>query len=103
MAVVWTYFQLWQQSKKSDKQESEMNKLPDELQQILQDFIQKQVTSTKALLEEELSSLRDANDEMVKEIEALKKLNQSQSDELKTSRSAREDVSGRFEQLNSVV
>ncbi len=101
MAVVWTYFQLWQQSKKSDKQESEMNKLPDELQQILQDFIQKQVTSTKALLEEELSSLRDANDEMVKEIEALKKLNQSQSDELKTSRSAREDVSGRFEQLNS--
>lgn len=101
MAVVWTYFQLWQQSKKSEKQDAAMTTLPDELVQMLQDFIQKQVTSSKALFEEELSSLRDANDEMVKEIEELRELHQRQADELKAARSAREEVSGRFEQLNS--
>ncbi len=101
MAVVWTYFQLWQQSKKSEKQDGTMITLPDELQQMLQDFIQKQVTSSKALFEEELSSLRDANDEMVKELEEIKELHQRQSEELKAARSAREEVSGRFEQLNS--
>lgn len=101
MAVVWTYFQLWQQSKKSEKQDDAMITLPDELQQMLQDFIQKQVTTSKALIEDELNALREANDTLAKEVDELKDLHQRQADELKAARSAREEVSGRFEQLNS--
>lgn len=102
MAVVWTYFQLWQQSKKlKQNQEEKILSIPENIISGINEFIQKQVHEGRSAVESELNSLRDVNDAMATEFQELKETYQRHFDELKAARSAREEVSGRFEQLNS--
>ena len=101
MAVVWTYFQLWQQSKKAKQKEKEPLTVPENIITSINDFIQQQVETANSAVEAEISSLRDVNNELANEIQELKDTFQRQLEELKGARSAREEVSGRFEQLNS--
>lgn len=99
MAVIWRLFQVWQS--KQAKPVEAATTVSAELQRTLDEFITRQVAAVKTKLETEIAMLRQVNNELMTEIEQQEQQLIKQGMELNSARAIKNEISGRFEQLNS--
>jgi colicin import membrane protein len=99
ISAVWRLFQVWQTTQAEPIEQA--TSVSTELQKTLEEFITRQVTSVKALYESEIQSLRQINSELMVEIEQHEKQVIQQDVELNSARAIKNEISGRFEQLNA--
>jgi len=99
MSTIWIFFQAWQSAQAVSTEP--VISLPTELQRTLEDFVNRQVAATKVILETEVHSLQQTNVELMAEIDQQTQLLSRQTKELEAARGAKDEVAGRFEQLNS--
>lgn len=99
ISAVWRLFQVWQTTQVEPIEQAVS--VPTELQRTLEEFITRQVASVKSLFESEIESLRQINSELMAEIEQQEQQLAQQDVELNSARAIKDEVTGRFEQLNS--
>lgn len=99
MSAIWRLFQVWQTSQATSAT-SDVS-VSSELQRTLEDFITQKIKAVKEQLEFEIENLHQVNSELMKEIERQQNQLTLQGVELHSARAIKNEVSGRFEQLNA--
>jgi Chromosome segregation ATPases len=100
MSVIWRFFQAWQSPRQIVETDLETT-VSAELQRTLEAFITRQLTSVKTKYESEINTLRQVNSELLIEIEQQEQQLIKQGVELNSARAIKNEISGRFEQLNA--
>lgn len=99
MSEIWRFFQVWQ-SIQATSDEPEFS-VSGELQRTLEEFITRQVAAVKTQLSQDIDVLRQTNTELMAEIDQLTQQLTQQTAELNSARTIKEEVTGRFDQLNA--
>ncbi len=99
MSEIWRFFQVWQ-SIQATSDEPEFS-VSAELQRTLEEFITRQVAAVKTQLSQDIDVLRQTNNELMAEIDQLTQQLTQQTAELNSARTIKDEVTGRFEQLNA--
>ncbi|NCB58699.1 MAG: DNA-binding protein [Gammaproteobacteria bacterium] len=99
MSEIWRFFQVWQ-SIQATSDEPEFS-VSGELQRTLEEFITRQVAAVKTQLSQDIDVLRQTNTELMAEIDQLTQQLTQQTAELNSARTIKDEVTGRFDQLNA--
>ncbi len=99
MSEIWRFFQIWQSVQLASAEPAVA--VPSELQHALEELITRQIDSVKKTLESEIETLRQTNDELMAEIDQRAQQLAQQTAELNSARTIKDEVTGRFEQLNA--
>ncbi len=99
ISAVWRLFQVWQSAQVMPAEQDVS--VPSELLRPLEEFITRQVADVKSQFENEIETLRQINSELMAEIDKQEQQLTLQGVELNSARAIKNEVSGRFEQLNS--
>ena len=99
ISAVWRLFQVWQSAQVLPAEQDVS--VPSELLRPLEEFITRQVAAVKSQFENEIETLRQINSELMAEIDKQEQQLTLQGVELNSARAIKNEVSGRFEQLNS--
>jgi len=99
MSEIWRFFQAWQSVQLASAEPAVA--VPSELQHALEELITRQIDSVKKTLESEIETLRQTNDELMAEIDQRAQQLAQQTAELNSARTIKDEVTGRFEQLNA--
>ncbi len=99
MSEIWRFFQVWQ-SIQATSEEPEFS-VSVELQRTLEEFITRQVAAVKTQFTHDIEVLRQTNTELMAEIDQLTQQLAQQTAELNSARTIKDEVTGRFDQLNA--
>lgn len=99
MSAIWCLFQVWQSSQGAPVESD--TSVSSELQRTLEDFITQKIKAVREQLESEIENLRQVNSELMKEIENQQNQLTLQGVELQSAKAIKNEVSGRFDQLNA--
>lgn len=99
ISAVWRLFQVWQSAQVVPAEQD--ISVPSELLRPLEEFITRQVAIVKAQYENEIETLRQINSELMAENDKQEQQLTLQGVELNSARAIKNEVSGRFEQLNA--
>ena len=99
MSAIWCLFQVWQSSQGAPVESDTSGS--SELQRTLEDFITQKIKAVREQLESEIENLRQVNSELMKEIENQQNRLTLQGVELQSAKAIKNEVSGRFDQLNA--
>ncbi|TXH63256.1 MAG: DNA-binding protein [Tolumonas sp.] len=99
MSAIWCLFQVWQSSQGAPVESD--TSVSSELQRTLEDFITQKIKAVRERLESEIENLRQVNSELIKEIENQQNQLTLQGVELQSAKAIKNEVSGRFDQLNA--
>ncbi len=99
MSAIWCLFQVWQSSQGAPVESD--TSVSSELQRTLEDFITQKIKAVRERLESEIENLRQVNSELMKEIENQQNQLTLQGVELQSAKAIKNEVSGRFDQLNA--
>lgn len=99
MSEIWRFFQVWQSAQQASAES--FVSVPSELQQALEELITRQIDNVKKTLESEIETLRQTNDELMAEIDQRTQQSTQQTAELNSARAIKDEVTGRFDQLNA--
>lgn len=99
MSEIWRFFQVWQ-SIQTTSEEPEFS-VSAELQRTLEEFITRQVSAVKTQSSQDIEVLRQTNTELMAEIDQLTQQLAQQTAELNSARTIKDEVTGRFDQLNA--
>lgn len=100
MAVIWSYFQLWQ-SKQDKPAAYQRFTLPTEVQQSIENIVNQQFDQFKAATEKEVVTLRQTNDEIAQEYRKVSELLEKAEADRKKAISTESEATERLEQLQA--
>lgn len=105
MAVIWSYFQLWQAKQGSETAKKEETAqsftLPVDVIQTIEKQVNAQLDAYKATSEKELSALREANEEIAKECQKAHELLETAQSERKNAEQKASEASEQMEQIQA--
>lgn len=99
MSAIWRLFQVWQSTQVIPAEP--VVSVSSELQRTLEEFVTRQMATVKSQFETEIETLRQINSELMTETDQQEQQLTRQGVELNSARAIKNEISGRFEQLNA--